>query len=371
MLAFKIRQLFKMAAQNIYLPFCYRLFCLRPIKKGQIVFADAHHDQIPFSMQEIHAKLIENGCDVIDCFCDYGRRPFLSVLKKMTAFMKLYAQTEYVFICDYFLPISSCKQREGTKLIQLWHSGGLMKKYAYDAPEDIPPYYKGNMFGNYTFLTLSSENVIPVHEKALRLPKERFLVSGLARTDVYFKQSYNAACRERFYRMYPEAKGKKIILWAPTFRGNAADPYVIGTEAVKKLAAGHKDWYVVIKMHPHIDAKEQTSNCALPTEQTLPVTDLMITDYSSVFFDYLVYRRPAVFFAPDLQQYEAGRGFYIDYRTLPGPVVTDGDRLAQAVEAELENPHSGELDAWYAWHMGACDGHSAERILKAVGLDGR
>ena len=64
-------------------------------------------------------------------------------------FMQVYAQAEYVFINSYFLPVSSCRKRKETTVVQLWHSGGLMKKMGYDTTEDIPKYYKGNPTANY------------------------------------------------------------------------------------------------------------------------------------------------------------------------------------------------------------------------------
>ena len=83
----------------------------------------------------------------------------------MKSFMKGYAAAGYVYICSYFLPVSSCKKREETKVIQLWHSGGLLKKMGYDTGDDIPKYYKGNVTRNYDLVTVSSEVCIPVWER--------------------------------------------------------------------------------------------------------------------------------------------------------------------------------------------------------------
>ena len=84
---------------------------------------------------------------------------------------------------------------------------------------------------------------------------------------------------------------KKIAVWAPTFRGNAAQPYLIGLSDIQRAAAAlGDDWQLLIKAHPHIDAHGQVSNCTIPTEELFAVADVLITDYSSVMFDYLLYK---------------------------------------------------------------------------------
>lgn len=109
---------------------------------------------------------------------------------------------------------------------------------------------------------------MPVHARALHLDKSRIRATGISRTDYYFDADWNTKCRERFLEQYPQARGKKIAVWAPTFRGNAAMPYLVGTEDVKRAARELGDaWFVVIKAHPHIDAHGKVSNCDLPTEE--------------------------------------------------------------------------------------------------------
>ena len=205
----------------------------------------------------------------------------------------------------------------------------------------------------------------------LKIPESRIQATGVSRTDYYFDAEWNRKCQERFYREYPEAKGKKIALWAPTFRGNAAHPVLQGLDGVREAANKlSSDWYFIIKAHPHIDSHRQVSNCTIPTEELLCVADVLITDYSSVLYDYLLYEKPVVLFAPDLADYEGERGFYIDYRSLPFPLVEDMAGLTQAVrdsDKEFED-YREELIRWKEKYVGACDGHASERILKLIGM---
>jgi CDP-glycerol glycerophosphotransferase (TagB/SpsB family) len=370
---FRIKQYGKMLLQNILLPAVYGMFCRRPVRKGSVLIADAHHDTMPFSMQRMYEELQErerNGQCSLELFIgDFGHMSFGTMGKTLLRFMKQYATAEYVFICDYFLPVSSCRKRKETTVVQLWHSCGLMKKIAYDTGEDIPKHYHGDMFGNYSYLTLSAKVCVPVHEKALHLPAERIHATGVSRTDYYFDPEWNARCRSAFYEQYPQAKGKKIVLWAPTFRGNAAVAYLEGLDEIRGMQKQlEEDWYFMIKAHPHVDAHGLVSNCTIPTEELLPVADVMITDYSSVMFDYLLYKKPIVLFAPDLKQYEEGRGFYLDYRQIPYPIAQTKQELEHALRhcEGWVTEHRSAIDAFREQYVGACDGHATQRILELV-----
>ena len=379
---FRIKQYLKMLLQNVFLPLVYAWYARRPVQKGLVLFADAHHDEIPFSMRRMYEAVIKAAQEPetggkASALCvetyvrDFNRMPYGKMVRCLIRFMKRYAAAEYVFICDYYLPVSSCRKRPETTVVQLWHSCGLMKKIAYDTGEDIPASYRGNMFGNYTYLTLSAQICVPVHAQALRLPEARIRATGVSRTDYYFDEAWNERCRRAFFEQYPQARGKKIALWAPTFRGNAAHPRLCGLEAVQAAArALAPEWYFILKVHPHIDAHGQVSNCTIPTEELLAAADVMITDYSSVLFDYLIYDRPIVLFAPDRQAYADGRGFYIDYDAAPFPIVEKEEQLVRAVQdaAEETKEQAASRREWRRLYTGACDGRATQRILELVGL---
>lgn len=390
---FRFKQYLKMFLQNVLLPLVYRFYAGRPVRKGSILFADAHHEEVPFSMRRMYEMLVESDTDPeepadaarageelcqgdssrqIEVYVrDFNRMSWPALMRYLLKFMKQYATAEYVFICDYYLPVASCRKRPETTVVQLWHSCGLMKKIAYDTREDIPAGYRGNMFGNYTWLTLSAEICVPVHARALRIPERCIRATGVSRTDYYFDEAWNRRCRERFYEQHPEAKGKKIALWAPTFRGNAAHPVLQGLEDVREAEKRlSSEWFFLIKAHPHVDAHGQVSNCMIPTEELLCVADVLITDYSSVLFDYLIYEKPVVLFPPDLEEYETKRGFYIEYQSMPFPIAQDMEGLCRAVRSsgkEYEE-YKEKLTEWKELYTGACDGRASERILKLVKL---
>ncbi|MCD7766909.1 MAG: CDP-glycerol glycerophosphotransferase family protein, partial [Lachnospiraceae bacterium] len=240
MIAFRLKQKIKMLLQNRLLPLVYGMYCRKPVEKGLVIFADAHHAEIPFSMRRMYDavcrmeaggtnsanspedtsmsdKAVSAGSEGVavpndntryhieNFVTDFDALSFIALARYLLRFMRRYAVAEYVFICDYFLPVASCRKRPQTKVVQLWHSCGLTKKIAYDAGEDIPKGYSGDMFGNYTYLTMSAEVCVPVHERALRLSREHIFATGISRTDFYFDQEWNEQCRENFRKQHPEA----------------------------------------------------------------------------------------------------------------------------------------------------------------------
>ena len=362
-----IRQMIKMIVQSIILPLVYNISKRKNIDEKRVLFVDAHHTCVPFSMEKMRDTFLDSDYVVIEMYNNYQTESYFTIVKSMMKFMNLYANAKYVFICDNFLPVSSCNKRKETQVIQLWHAGGLLKKYAYDTEDDIPKYYKGNVFKNYTLTTVSANCCIPVYERAMKQEKGTVKATGLSRTDCFFDEKYIEQCRIEFYNKYPNAKGKKIILWAPTFRGKALEPYVLGLEDVKRVQEElGEEYYIVMKMHPHLDAKHKLSNCDIPTERILPIADMLIADYSSVIFDYTLYQKPIVLFVPDYDEFVSTRGLYIDLNEIPGQMVKEGTELKEAVLREFNEFNRDEYRVFYEKYMGACDGQATERIIDEI-----
>jgi CDP-ribitol ribitolphosphotransferase len=392
--AFQIRQLLKQAVQNFVLPVCYELNRWRKIRPELIVFADAHHDSRPAAMELlVCAARKEGSFDVAENYRDYVRCGELKALLHSMAFMKLYAQAGTVVICDNFLPAASCRKKAGTKVVQLWHACGCYKKFGYDAQDDIPEGYHGNVFRNTDLVTVSGKAAVKPFCSAMRLTEKQVKAAGVSRTDLYFDKNWRERCREAFFRNYPQAEGKKIVLWAPTFRGNAHAPSLEMTDPELLQKELGEDYFVITRLHPHLlrqleMEKDWTGplsgndrySCPIPTEELYPVTDLLIADYSSLIYEYLLFGKGLVLYVPDLEEYEKHRGFYMDIREIPGEIVTEKEALAGAVRAAAESspapaengfaPAGGSFAAEYADflkpYMGACDGHATERILRWI-----
>ena len=370
---FFLRNMAKMAIQSCILPMAYAFAKLRhPGEKKLYVFADAHHTTMPFSLQAMHDHVKRLGIEPVCHFYDYTHEGAIKSLRHAVSFMNLMAQAKYVFICDTFVPVSSGAKHRDTKVVQLCHYSGPFKRIGYASTDDIPRYYSRSVFKNYDLVTASAPMYVPLLRDAMNQPEGVVQPLGSSRSDLFFSDSWTQNCREEFYRSYPEARGKKILLWTPTFRGKAAKPDALDNRNILRLQESlGKEWMVLIRHHPHDDAMAEDdscrSNCAIATERLLPVTDLLITDYSTTVLDYLAFDRPFLLYAPDLQEYESTRGFFVDYRSITKNMTTDPDALPELVRRvylQWQDGDRTDIQRCREIYTAACDGHATERILQ-------
>lgn len=362
-----------MAIQKVLLPIAYAIARLRYSgEKTLYVFADAHHTSLPFSLSAMYAAVVSKGIVPVCHFHDYTHEGALRSLLHAISFMDILVRAKYVFICDTFLPVSSGKKAEGTKIVQLCHFSGPIKRLGYATDDDVPKYYNGNVYSNYDLVTVSSEMYIPLLTKAMKQPEGVVQAFGVSRSDVYFDNAWLARCRENFYTKYPSARGKKILLWAPTFRGSAASPKTIDNKAFVSLQSKlGNEWLVLIKHHPHDDAMAKDprcrSNCEISTEQLLPVVDLLITDYSTVVLDYLIFDKPFILYAPDLEEYEQKRGFFVPYKSITQDMITtDTTQFDKVIKSVYQRWLAGDretINRCKEMFISACDGKATQRIL--------
>ncbi|MCR4691455.1 MAG: CDP-glycerol glycerophosphotransferase family protein [Lachnospiraceae bacterium] len=370
-LKFMARQMAKMIIQHLILPVSYGAAKKNEIKAGRFIFADAHHDSRPESMDRLFWYLKreqeEGGreYEILEFYRDFGKLSASAQLRESVSFMKLYATAGAVILCDNFLPVSSCKKRPETKVIQLWHGAGAFKKFGYDAPDDIPAYYKGNVFANYDVVTVSAPKCIGPFQSAMRQPEGVVRATGIARMDAWKDEAHLKQCREAFLRNYPDAAGKKVLLWAPTFRGNAGVPRLEGLAELKRAAEELGDeWYLIISLHPHLLTYADYASYRQPmgTMEILPCADLVITDYSSILYDASLLQKRLLLFMPDAKLYEEDRGFYMQPAEIPAERVLDPKDLSDAIEKTWKEYDFDRQNAFCMSYLSACDGQACSRI---------
>ena len=201
--------------------------------------------------------------------------------------------------------------------------------------------------------------------------------TDLYNSSIALGNEYLAFTKTKFLNMHPEINGRKIITYAPTFRGGPAERKNFSMMLnIREFVKRFSDEYVlVIKMHPSVsksqgvpyDLKEHVLNLSgMDMNDLLIVTDILVTDYSSVIFDYSLLKRPMIFFAYDLENYLAERNFYYEYRKfVPGPIVANNDSLFQAIEM-IEEQDLTKVVEFRDRFFDELDGKSAQRIVKEV-----
>ena len=176
---------------------------------------------------------------------------------------------------------------------------------------------------------------------------------------------------------------KKIILYAPTWKGNLYNQLDYDVESFKQIVnelssqIDTNNYRVYLRVHYFlykILAKDaELSKILIPftidTNELLSVVDVLISDYSSIFFDFLATKRPMIFYVPDLKEYESGRGLYVPVSKLPGLVSSDIKEVAAALGEIYSNrkayrtKYSSLYDEMCEWCIYNDDGHSCERLV--------
>lgn len=370
----------KMLMQHILLPIIYRVACIQPINNTYIIFADSHHSSMPYSMEELYKAFQPTDYTIQCMFHDMEQNGTCSSLLFMMKFMVRYARAKHIIICDNFLPVASCKKRTGTHVTQLWHGAGVLKKFGYDTERDIPKNYLGNVFRNYDLITVSSPYCIPFYQSAMKANDGVVQSLGISRSDRYYSQMYIEQCKNEYFQMNPSHIGKKLLLWAPTFRGNASsmEPMDLSDMLSLQNKLGSK-WIVIMKLHPHMEkVKEyqQYVSTTLPSERLLPVIDLLVTDYSSILFEYLLLRKPLVLHIPTFEFEQINNELYTDLYEIPAMITSTSDELLHAVSdtychynnhpcaEQYEVQHKDKFDAFQLKYMESCDGHATDRIME-------
>lgn len=309
---------------------------------------------------------------IVDTVLEGDRTTKRELLRKMAA-------AKYIILDDYTKMIYPLTMRKEARLVQVWHSTGAFKRMGF-----VRMGRKGSTIStslthrNYTDVIVSAEGVVENFQEAFGVPAERIHPIGVPRTDAFFDEAGIQKKRDALYERYPHLNGRKLVMFAPTFRGETRQDAHYPQEFldVRKFVDHLGDEYVLgLKLHPFItdtfeipeDCRERVTDFSDHREinDLLLITDVLITDYSSVIFEYAFLKRPLIFYVPDLAQYVSDRDFFYPFEEYTyGQVVTDQCDLAQAVgSARFDERRYAEF---YEKFLGACDGHSSERFVKTI-----
>lgn len=288
------------------------------------------------------------------------------------------ATSKFILVDDFEPIVYVLKLRENQHLVQVWHAMGAFKKFGYSrkSAEKNSLTHK-----NYTEAIVSSPEISAVYAQAFGIDESRIKPVGVPRTDMLFDEDYKAKTIARLYEKEPRLKDKKICLFAPTFRGsNVHDAYYPNDflHIEKLLNELGDDWAVIVKYHPFIknppEIPESVKNSVFDfgdereINDILFITDVLVTDYSSVIFENAILNNPLVLYAPDLEEYDGERGFYFEYNAYScGQIVKRESDLAAAIRNAGSN--NEKMEEFRKRFVSLCDGNScrrfAEEILKA------
>jgi CDP-glycerol glycerophosphotransferase (TagB/SpsB family) len=275
-----------------------------------------------------------------------------------------------VVVDNAWLPIHVATHPRRTTIVQVWHATGALKRFGVDT---VPPPGEPErtfLHRNYDWVVTAGEASRAPWSRALRTPLDHVIALGSARTDALLDPTALAAARARMTAAYPSLRNRRVITYAPTFRGRGPGKRpAAGLDADHLRAELAADDVLVLKSHPNLDpALVDPSGFDIvvaPAEDMndlLTVTDILVTDYSSSIFEFALLRRPLVLLVGDLAEYEREPGLYLDYRTeMIGTQVTDTDGVIETIRSGRFD--LSRYDAFIARHLAASNGSSSRRFV--------
>jgi len=355
--------------------------------RSRVVLATAHSARLAGNLVAIRDDLMERhpGIPLVAI----ARRPATGLRGRLAALGQAmtagyYLATSRVFVVDdYFFPMYVIRPRPGTTFIQTWHACGAFKKVGYSlldksfgADEELTR--RVRIHSNYDVCLVASEASAPHYAEAFGQPLERFEWRlGIPRTDVFFGEERLARTRDAIRRRYGLTDGRRVILYAPTFRGDtithahATDDLEMGT---LRSVLG-EDHVLLVRLHPFVRSRTTIApelegfvidvSDYPDINELMLVSDVLVTDYSSAIYEFSLLERPMAFFAPDYESYERERGFYFDYRTgVPGPIFETTEDLAAYLRAgafDLDRVRRFRRESF-----AIADGRSTERVTETL-----
>jgi CDP-ribitol ribitolphosphotransferase / teichoic acid ribitol-phosphate polymerase len=359
--------------------FVYRV--VRPTARRtgrQILFASDSRSELGGNLQVVWERMLERGLDR-----EYSMQTlFKPSITDQRSFrdrfrMPLLLATSDVVLVDDYMPALYRIEDPSVRIVQLWHASGAFKTVGYSrvgkagAPSPYSRIHK-----NYSYAIVSSEHDVPFYAEAFGLPESRVVPTGIPRMDRFFDEDARAEGRAAALAAFPAAEGRRTILFAPTFRGGTRtasyDTSLLDYAALHALAVD-KDAVVIFKMHPFVreplriptafaDRLIDGTRTPIDVNDLMFLVDLLITDYSSIVFEYSTLGGPMLFFAYDLDAYIAERDFYVPFEQfVPGRIVRTFDELLDAIRHE--DFDQDKVAEFASRHFDHLDGTSTDRVI--------
>lgn len=248
------------------------------------------------------------------------------------------------------------------EVIQVWHAGGAYKQVAFDAYDGTGKDFARilRIHGNTTKIIVSDEKLVDIYANAFRLHKKDVLPLGLIRSDLYNGH-------------YDSENSGRFILYAPTFRTDELGKRTLGDlfgklRKINQSIKEHGD-KLAVRLHPslcgiNLGDLDVENWSMLPLQECLEKTHTLITDYSSIFFDFSMFDGCIFWYVEDIEYYVSQqRRLYFN------PVEKFPDFCALSVEElidKLYSPHKLNCSSVRSEFMSACTGNSCSNVVELI-----
>lgn len=333
----------------------FKLFPLKHKITFVITFGDNSkyiYDEIKRQQQEIEVVVLYEGASRVyfEEYDEVKKIPFES-LNFMQIIKSIYhlATSKYIIVDNYFGFLATTDFRKGAECLQLWHASGAIKKFGL---EDQSVQYRSErakkrfnkVYSKFDKVVIGSDIMGNTFIRSFNIPKEKLLKTGVPRTDFFYKEALHSEIIKGMVRENEALKNKKKILYAPTYRDNELDHFEMKLELDLLYKELGEDYIILLRLHPAIKTKTNYadlypgfvldySSSKYDINHLLLIADYLITDYSSIPYEFSLLNKPIIFFAYDLEKYSLERGLVENYdQMVPGPVVKETNDVIKLIK---------------------------------------
>ena len=313
--------------------------------------------------------------------CDWTNVKFVE--KNSRGYFRALTGAKYIIV-NSTLPFYFTKKPEQI-YVNTWH-GIPFKTLGYDMPDG--KYASRNIIRNFLltdYLVSPCRFMTKIYLEGCKLGgvySGKLLENGYPGNDVLLSTKRDDIVEKLINRGVPVDEKKEIILYAPTWRSVSSDRVKKDISSYNAFCAylyGHIDaekYQILVRLHPMVyrmlSEKEKRSGRYIPPSiddnELLSVTDVLVSDYSSIFFGFLLTDRPIIFYIPDLESYREERGVYLGLHELPGPHSGEMADIARWINraGTLRGEYGSAYEKMRRWSCEFDDGHVTEKVMQTV-----
>lgn len=365
--------------RKLYKLFIVLLPCIK-IKQNRILCdhfcGSGYGDNPKYVSEKIHEKHLEYEIFFLYDKEKCDRKDFPEFIKLIPIFsfrhLLVLASAKF-WIFDY-RPFVHIPKRKNQFYIQTWHATIGTKKSEKDAEDTLPKAYVKNAIADSRQIDIciaGSKQMSDFYKKSFWYNGE-VLESGYPRTDILFDAMKSAEIKKHL-----GFEHKKICMYVPTFRNNhSLEMYGLDFGRLKNILERtfSGEWLILFRLHPNmanvsvetlpVFVKNYSWYCDV--QELLVMSDILITDYSSIVYDFMLTGRPAFIYATDFNDYEKERGFLIDLKETPFSIAENNSELCRNISEFNAHSYSKSIAAFKNKVGSLDDGHASERIIEWI-----
>lgn len=366
----------------------FHRYLKQPVKENVILFETFMAKNYSDSPKYIYEYIAQNHpeYECVWAINDGAKIPYGAKTVKRFSFQYAYYLAVSKYLVFNVRPPLWYRKREEQVFLETWH-GTPLKRLVFDQEEvtSASPKYKQQFYRqrkDWDFLVSAN----PFSTKTFRscfLYEGEMLEYGYPRNDILYWPNKDEIAQQLKEKL-GIPKDKKTILYAPTWRddqhyGSGQYKFELALDLKLMKERLQDDYVVLLRTHHYISDHIDVSGLGdfvinLSSYDDISeiylISDICITDYSSVFFDYANLKRPILFYTYDFDKYKNQlRGFYIDMNTeVPGPLLYTSEQVVQAIEDidEITEEYKERYDQFYDRFCCYDDGHASEHVAEAM-----